>query len=157
LARLVADDLAVLVSDRFGGARSPATPGPTPTPTAAPIRQGERGVANRFIGRTRELAALRKLLADPQTRLVTRVGPGDMGKTRLALQCLATAAPNYWPGWSGIHDDGCVRSTPAEPPPRRTGSAAASSRPSVRNSMPVAAPISGVEAKRWPSVASAGA
>lgn len=34
--------------------------------------------------------------------------------------------------------------TAAEPPPRRTGSAAATIRPSCRNSTPVAAPISGV-------------
>ena len=38
-----------------------------------------------FIGRSAELAALDKLLADPDIRLVTIVGPGGMGKTRLAL------------------------------------------------------------------------
>lgn len=38
-----------------------------------------------FIGRETELAALDKLLANPDNRLVTIVGPGGMGKTRLAL------------------------------------------------------------------------
>jgi len=38
-----------------------------------------------FIGRERELAELDKLISDPKTRLVTIVGPGGMGKTRLAL------------------------------------------------------------------------
>ena len=38
-----------------------------------------------FIGREAELAALDRLLADPERRLVTIVGPGGMGKTRLAL------------------------------------------------------------------------
>ena len=38
-----------------------------------------------FIGRSGELAALNKLIADPDIRLVTIVGPGGMGKTRLAL------------------------------------------------------------------------
>jgi len=38
-----------------------------------------------FIGRKRELSELEKLLADPDTRQITIVGPGGMGKTRLAL------------------------------------------------------------------------
>jgi predicted ATPase/DNA-binding CsgD family transcriptional regulator len=38
-----------------------------------------------FIGRQRELAGLDALLADPADRLITIVGPGGMGKTRLAL------------------------------------------------------------------------
>jgi predicted ATPase/class 3 adenylate cyclase len=40
--------------------------------------------ANRFIGRAQELAALRALL--PQHRLLTLLGPGGIGKTRLSLQ-----------------------------------------------------------------------
>lgn len=39
-----------------------------------------------FVGRQQELAALRELLADPAVRLLTIVGPGGMGKTRLALE-----------------------------------------------------------------------
>jgi predicted ATPase len=38
-----------------------------------------------FIGREEELDALDILLADPKTRLITIVGPGGMGKTRLSL------------------------------------------------------------------------
>ncbi|MFN2219166.1 MAG: AAA family ATPase, partial [Anaerolineae bacterium] len=39
-----------------------------------------------FVGRERELAELSALLApDAEARLVTVVGPGGMGKTRLAL------------------------------------------------------------------------
>ena len=40
--------------------------------------------------------------------------------------------------------------TIALPPPRRTGSAAASTVPSPRNSIPVAAPISAGALKTWP-------
>jgi DNA-binding SARP family transcriptional activator/predicted ATPase len=42
-----------------------------------------------FIGRTEELAELADLLADPDCRLVTLVGPGGIGKTRMALQVAA--------------------------------------------------------------------
>jgi predicted ATPase/DNA-binding SARP family transcriptional activator len=39
-----------------------------------------------FIGRARELTELTQRLIDPATRLVTIIGPGGMGKTRLARQ-----------------------------------------------------------------------
>jgi DNA-binding SARP family transcriptional activator/predicted ATPase len=39
-----------------------------------------------FIGRAEELAELADLLANPDCRLVTLVGPGGIGKTRIALQ-----------------------------------------------------------------------
>jgi predicted ATPase len=39
-----------------------------------------------FVGRERELERLGELLADPTCRLITILGPGGMGKTRLALR-----------------------------------------------------------------------
>src|SRR5579859_1241202 len=42
-----------------------------------------------FVGRERELLELAKLLADPGVRLLTILGPGGMGKTRLALEAAA--------------------------------------------------------------------
>ncbi len=47
-----------------------------------------------LIGREPELAALTRLLHDPQCRLLTLVGPGGIGKTRLAIEvaCAQRAA-----------------------------------------------------------------
>ncbi len=42
--------------------------------------------ATRFVGRKIELCQLAKRLADPCCRLLTLVGPGGIGKTRLAVQ-----------------------------------------------------------------------
>ncbi|MFZ1753424.1 MAG: BTAD domain-containing putative transcriptional regulator [Caldilineaceae bacterium] len=49
-----------------------------------------------FVGRTQEVAALNELIADPAHRLITILGPGGMGKTRLALAA-AAAQVNHFP------------------------------------------------------------
>jgi predicted ATPase/class 3 adenylate cyclase len=46
-----------------------------------------------FVGRDRELAELRRLLRS--TRLLTLLGPGGIGKTRMALQAAAEALDDY--------------------------------------------------------------
>lgn len=92
LADLVADDLAVLLTERFTrpvraapvGLRTARLPVP---PTA-------------IVGREAEAAALGELLADPEVRLVTLVGPGGIGKTRLAL-AVATEADRA-DGFDGV-------------------------------------------------------
>lgn len=48
-----------------------------------------------LIGRDTDLAALRKLLDTDATRLVTLLGPGGIGKTRLALALAIAAAGDY--------------------------------------------------------------
>ncbi|MGE5224582.1 MAG: tetratricopeptide repeat protein [Omnitrophica WOR_2 bacterium] len=48
-----------------------------------------------LVGREAELAALEQLLQDPGCRLVTLVGPGGIGKTRLAIQEAIDQQVNY--------------------------------------------------------------
>jgi predicted ATPase len=113
LARLISDDLAVLLSDRFGAAPQQAPAASPPPQVSSPVSsravtsppseiqatakvgRDVPGAGNRFIGRERELAMLGRLLLDGQTRLVTLVGPGGIGKTRLAMQSLTTVAPEF--------------------------------------------------------------
>ncbi|HEX3207177.1 MAG TPA: DUF4062 domain-containing protein, partial [Propionibacteriaceae bacterium] len=79
LGTLIADDLAVLLSERFDlGGEPPEAGHRTPRPLPAP--------ASRFIGREREKSMVRDLLTGADARLVTLVGAGGIGKTRLAIE-----------------------------------------------------------------------
>src|SRR5438445_579698 len=49
-----------------------------------PVRSGMPSRLSNFVGRKKELAELRRLL--PHTRLLTLLGPGGSGKTRLAIE-----------------------------------------------------------------------
>jgi predicted ATPase len=70
-----------------------------------------------FIGREREIAEVRRLLA--MARLLTITGPGGCGKTRLAVQVAAAASSDYVDGMhfvslAPITDPGLVASTIAQ-------------------------------------------
>ncbi len=51
-----------------------------------------------FFGRTAELAEFTALLQDPACRLLTLVGPGGIGKTRLALELADRVTPHFADG-----------------------------------------------------------
>ena len=84
LARVVRDDLAVLLSERFAAAR-PAVAGPEPSPA------GGRGPSplpvsvTSLVGREQAVEEVAGLVGRPEVRLVTLTGPGGVGKTRLAV------------------------------------------------------------------------
>ena len=59
--------------------------GATVRPSASSLPSALSAPKGPLIGREREFAALRSLLINTQTRLVTLIGPGGVGKTRLAL------------------------------------------------------------------------
>ncbi len=76
LQRLILEGASPLVT----GAAVAASAGTMPAPVVIPRPLGT------LVGRTSELSELAGLLADPDTRALTLVGVGGVGKTRLALE-----------------------------------------------------------------------
>ena len=62
--------------------------------------------ANETIGRRRELTEIGQLLVYPDVRLVTLVGPGGVGKTRLALEAGRAVATRFPAGAVHVSLDG---------------------------------------------------
>ena len=88
LGRLVRDDLALLLSERFATPSSAvaAAPSVAPATTATPpTRHSLPTPSTSLIGREASVAELSSLLESPDVRLVTLTGPGGIGKTRLAI------------------------------------------------------------------------
>ena len=98
LTGLLEADLATLLAERFAASTLLVGTGPTgPDPEDA-----ADGALNTFpapvtelIGRSREVADLKRTLAREAVRLVTVTGPGGMGKTRLAIEVGEDLAPEY--------------------------------------------------------------
>jgi predicted ATPase len=66
-----------------------------PTPAAGPGRHNLPAQITSFVGRGAELADLARLLNQGDTRLVTILGAGGMGKSRLALALAASQLDQY--------------------------------------------------------------
>ncbi len=72
-----------------------------------------------LIGRHSDVMDVAKLLEDPACRLLTLVGPGGVGKTRLALEAARVAAPHFADGarvvdLAAASTDGAMRAAIAE-------------------------------------------
>ena len=89
LRTLVADDLAVLLTERFAASVEVAVE-PRSRPTAPLPRP-----TTRLIGRDTDVAQVLDLLVDPDVRMVTIVGPGGIGKSRLAVTVAEGAKQRY--------------------------------------------------------------
>ena len=103
-ARFVArvrDELGVAPSSQLlAAARMPA-PGSAPAQTPSPlIRLAQQGatVDAEFIGRAAELRTIASLLEADDGRMVTLLGPGGVGKSRLARRALQELAAGFADG-----------------------------------------------------------
>ncbi|HEX8001727.1 MAG TPA: DUF4062 domain-containing protein [Mycobacteriales bacterium] len=112
LEELVADDLALLLTERFEVATTDAAP-------AAPAHEHlrvTRGLPQPFtamVGREAEVANVLGLLARPDVRLVTLTGPGGVGKSRVAIEVAERAGEAFpegvtFAGLGGVRDPGLV-------------------------------------------------
>jgi predicted ATPase len=81
LGRLVRDDLAVLLSERFAAGRSAAE---APPPAGAQSPHPLPVSVTSLVGREKDIDEVADLVERPGVRLVTLTGPGGVGKTRLA-------------------------------------------------------------------------
>ena len=84
-AAILAQDPALETAER------PAPKAPAPAPALPPL-------ASSLVGREAELAELAALIRDPAIRLVTVMGPGGVGKTRLALELAHRLAGDFRDG-----------------------------------------------------------
>ncbi|WP_243075590.1 DUF4062 domain-containing protein [Microbacterium sp. SS28] len=91
LAQLIEADLATLLAERFDAARPAAADAGQPSlpPPRLPVAYTP------LIGREREVDEVLALLAAPGTRLVTLLGPGGIGKSRLSLAVAAAASGSF--------------------------------------------------------------
>ncbi|MFJ4503891.1 BTAD domain-containing putative transcriptional regulator [Streptomyces sp. NPDC088864] len=105
------DEVRTLIADRLGTDPGPELttlyaellrqppahpPAQPPEPAAAPAPPGNlRARLTSFVGREREMAELRGDLS--RARLVTLLGPGGAGKTRLSQEVADTIDPATWP------------------------------------------------------------
>ncbi len=95
LGRLVRDDLAMLLSERFAAARPPAAAAPLPGhrgPRALPVD------ATSLVGRDEAIEEVADLVRRPGARLVTLTGLGGIGKTRLAVAAGGRLADRFGAG-----------------------------------------------------------
>ncbi len=81
LERLLRDDLATVLSERFATDRAAAA---GPGSGRQRPRRLPAGTTS-LVGRERDIEAVARLVQSPDVRLVTLTGPGGVGKTRLAV------------------------------------------------------------------------
>ena len=98
LAELISADLATLLAERFDASRSPPAPASgDPVLDAMPRRRPDasRAPYSDGVGRERDLATLLGWLGEDAQRLVTLVGPGGIGKSRLAIEVARNAGTRF--------------------------------------------------------------
>lgn len=96
--RMIADGLGLSENQRSEllTAARPELSTPDPTRTQSRGRRSDLPtIADELFGREGELEGIAAILLQTDTRLVTLVGPGGVGKTRLAIELANSLAPSF--------------------------------------------------------------
>src|SRR5215218_1401465 len=89
LGRLVRNDLALLLSERFSSGDQ-GTDAPEPPPAARSLPM----TSTSLFGRDRDIEVVAGLVRSPDVRMLTLTGPGGVGKTRLAVAVAERLGPS---------------------------------------------------------------
>jgi predicted ATPase len=98
LEEQIVGDLATLLAERFDAARTAASTGAEVSSHSARVPSAY----SRIIGREGAVADLLDLLSCGEHRVVTLLGPGGIGKSRLAIETAAAAADRFPDGTAFI-------------------------------------------------------
>ena len=99
LGELVGNDLALFLTEQFEQAQRPSAMPDRSAPTEqVDGRFHLPHPATSLIGREADVTAVSQLLRRPDVRLVTLIGPGGVGKTRLGLEVAAGLADQFADG-----------------------------------------------------------
>ena len=97
LQAIVENDLAVLLSEHFQGAR----PGDSTAGASAaqePLATALPATVTPLVGRDQEAGAVGDLIVAERVRLLTLTGPGGVGKSRLAVEVAGRLRPSFEDG-----------------------------------------------------------
>jgi predicted ATPase len=100
LEDLIAEDLALLLTERFDQPEGQEQIERTGQTDEGAVRSNLPAMVNLFVGRHRETAALNRLIMGEAVRITTLTGPGGIGKSRLALE-FANSVKDEFP--DGVH------------------------------------------------------
>lgn len=98
LGELIGNDLVLLLTEQFEQARLSSPAPAAPEPSRMYGRTTLPRPLTSLIGREDDVTAVRELLGRPQVRLVTLIGPGGVGKTRLSLEVAAGLSRQFADG-----------------------------------------------------------
>jgi predicted ATPase len=95
LGDVLEGDLAVMLAERFDQSRRPTAPQSPPESSQLRRPSALPAPLTALIGREAEVEQIRELLAMDAVRMLTLIGSGGIGKTRLALDVAARETANF--------------------------------------------------------------